>query len=172
MEKEVIVLKCQDCGEEFLYEFGGRGAKPKLCEKCKVQHYAQSKKKYNAKQKDVANKETNATNSEYVDFVDRVANKLIQLDNIRVDLCELAKQMNEYQSSYDKNDQMYLHKLESLDVNDVSETTKMVREWKQSRNGRRNVKDLLILVGNTIDTIPYKNYTNALPILKGSSFKR
>ena len=78
--------------------------------------------------------------------------------------------MNEYQSSFDKNDQTYLHKLELIDTDNIEETQKMVKAWKASRSGRRNVKDLIGILATTIDTIPYKNYARALPVLKGSAY--
>lgn len=107
---------------------------------------------------------------QYVDFINRISDLLKQLDQVRVDLCSLATEMSEYQSAYDKNDQTYLHRLENIDAEDLVETQKLVKDWQSARNGRRNVKDLLGLVSNTIEQIPYKNYTNALPILKGNSF--
>ena len=161
-----MVLKCQHCGEDFLYEFSGRGAKARYCEKCKHELNRQSHQKYNDKIKlgNVENKAT--TTEEQKSFTDKIGELLTRLDTLRVELCDLAKQMSEYQSSYDKNDQTYLHKLENVDIENAEELQQMVKEWKLSRNNRRNVKDLLTLVGNTIDCIPYKNYANALPILK------
>lgn len=107
---------------------------------------------------------------QYAEFTERISDLLKQLDQTRVDLCSLATEMSEYQSAYDKNDQTYLHRLENIDANNIMETQKLVKEWQDARNGRRSVKDLLGLVSNTIEQIPYKNYTNALPILKGSSY--
>ena len=115
---------------------------------------------------------TDTTNDKYGEFVERISNALIGLDTIRVELCSLSKEINEYQSSFDKNDQTYLHKLEYIDTDNAEETAQMIREWKQSRNGRRDVKDLSAIVANTIEAIPYKNYANALPILKGSAYIR
>lgn len=110
------------------------------------------------------------TNDKYAEFIERISNALINLDSLRVELCGIAKDINEYQSSFDKNDQTYLHRLEHIDVDNAEEAQQMIKEWKQSRNGRRDVKDLSALVTNTIDAIPYKNYTNALPVLKGSAY--
>lgn len=107
---------------------------------------------------------------QYNDFVDRISDLLKQLDQTRVDLCSLATEMSEYQSAYDKNDQIYLHRLEDINANDPIETQELVKEWQNARKGRRNVKDLIGLVSNTINEIPYKNYFNALPTLKGNSF--
>ncbi len=44
-----------------------------------------------------------------------------------------------------------------------------MREWQASRKNRRNVKGLIGILADLINVIPYKNYANALPILKGQS---
>ena len=108
----------------------------------------------------------------YDEYAEKIGGLLKQLDQVRVDLCSLASEMRDYQSAYDKNDQIYLHRLEDINANDIVETQRLVRDWQNARNGRRNVKDLLSIVTNTIDSIPYKNYTNALPILKDDFVQR
>lgn len=108
----------------------------------------------------------------YDEFADRISSLLKQLDQIRVDLCGLISEMREYQSSYDKNDQIYLHRLEDVNANDIIETQRLVRDWQNARNGRRSVKDLISIVANYIDLIPYKNYLENAPILKGDKFEQ
>ena len=53
MKKEVLVLNCEQCGEEFLYEWSGRGKKLLFCEKCRAervrQSHNESSKKYEAR---------------------------------------------------------------------------------------------------------------------------
>lgn len=179
MNKEVIVLNCKKCGEDFLYEYRGSGRKPDFCEDCRKKINNQMQKEYKQKQatakkamatKAMAKEVDDFTDSKYADFVQRITQSLNILDSLRVKMCELSKEMNEYQSSFDKNDQTYLHKLENIDTDNIEETQKMIKEWKASRNGRRNVKDLIAILGNTIDAIPYKSYAKALPVLKGSAY--
>ena len=107
---------------------------------------------------------------DYGELVERITRLLNTLDSTRVELCEVAKQLSELQSNYDKGDQTYLHKLELLDTNDVEAVQRFTKEWQFARNNRRDYKDLIMLVHNIIDAIPYKNYYNALPILKGNSY--
>lgn len=175
MKKDVIILKCQKCGEEFLYEYRGSGRKPDYCEDCRKKIKIEQTKLWKEKAKEHQTKTRidvpSDTEVGYNEFVERISKLLTTLDSTRVELCELAKQMSEYQSGYDKNDQIYLHKLELLDTSNPESTVQFVSKWQNSRNNRRNVKDLIALVGNVIDTIPYKNYTKALPILKGSSYR-
>lgn len=103
-------------------------------------------------------------------YAEKMAELLRRLDGVRVELCTLTSEMKEYQSSYDKNDQSYLHQLEDIDTSNYEEMQRMIESWKSSRTGRRNVKGLIKLASETIDKIPYKNYTNALPILKENGY--
>lgn len=207
MEDDIIILKCNNCGEEFLYQtHKGKGCKnlPKYCDNCKLIKQKENKQRYIEKRKqekaelktkritnkdidEFANKENKKfakriirtpvdANEEivmdkYAEFIQTISELLMTLDSTRVKLCEVAKQMSEYQSGYDKSDQTYLHKLENLNTEDLADMKRFVVEWKMSRGARRNVKDLITLVGSVIDAIPFKNYANAIPILKGNAFK-
>lgn len=106
----------------------------------------------------------------YTEFINKISKLLMTLDTTRVELCDLHKQMSEYQSAYDKSDQTYLHKLENIDTENFAELQRFMVEWKMSRGARRNIKDLVQLVANLLDTIPVKNYASALPVLKGSAY--
>ena len=178
MGKEVLVLKCKKCKNDFLYEWSGRGRKPDYCPTYRKQtdyeQHLASKEKWKTKKANLTlqlaevqkEKQTTASDDKYQEFVDRIAKLLSDLDTIRVDLCSVATELNQYQSEYDKNDQYYMHYLEDIDINNTQAAQEFLKQWKGSRNNRRSVKDLLIVVSNTIDAIPYKNLTNALPILK------
>lgn len=193
-QKDVIVLTCGKCGEDFLYEYSGRGAKPTYCPECRKEVTQLARQAYKEKMKNerkerkerklqkITNKklEELAKNSFVTagtivsnnSYEDRVAELLRKFDTIRVELCSIATEMSEFQSGYDKNDQTYLHKLENINADDVKETQMLIKEWQKSRNNRRNVKDLLALVQNTIDKIPYKSYANNLPLLKGANYNK
>lgn len=106
----------------------------------------------------------------YEEFVERISKALTALDSTRVELCEIAKEMSEYQSDYDKNDQMYLHVLEELDTTDTEKMKDFIEKWQNSRGSRRNIKGLMLHVGGVIDAIPYKNYASAVPLLKGGNY--
>ena len=192
-KKDVIVLTCGRCGEDFLYEYSGRGAKPTYCPDCRkevtnLQKEAHKEKMKNERKERKERKLQKITNKKLEElaknsfattdtivsnnsYEDRVAELLRELDTLRVELCSIATEMSEFQSGYDKNDQTYLHKLESINADDAKETQMLIKEWQKSRNNRRNVKGLLTLVQNTIDKIPYKSYANNLPLLKGANYK-
>ena len=197
MEEDIVILKCKSCGEEFLYQtHKGRGSKTmaRYCDKCKALKARESRnayrKKLREKQKakneevkelaklyheetiqNVTAEEEEVVVDKYTEFINKISKLLMTLDTARVELCDLHKQMSEYQSAYDKSDQTYLHKLENINTEDMADMKRFVVEWKMSRGARRNVKDLIILVGSIIDAIPFKNYANAIPILKGNAFK-
>lgn len=197
MEDDIIILKCNKCGEEFLYQtHKGKGCKnlPKYCENCKAQKIKEYKETYRQKQKEKKKAENERIGKiaklyheeefaetieegeevvvdKYTEFINKISKLLMTLDTTRVELCDLHKQMSEYQSAYDKSDQTYLHKLENINTEDLADMKRFVVEWKMSRGARRNVKDLITLVGSILDAIPFKSYANAMPILKGNAFK-
>ena len=191
MEKDVIVLTCKNCGEDFLYDYRGSGKKPDYCEKCKKEVARKYLREYRKTQKEksktkrfvpvesvteiipvVERVESDFYVDEYSQLTQKVSELLMALDTTRVELCNVAKQISDYQSGYDKSDQTFLHKLENFNMGDSTQAVKFLTEWQTSRKNRRNVKDLITLVGNTINSIPYKNYANALPILKGITYKQ
>lgn len=185
MERDVVILKYKQCGEDFLYDYRGSGRKPSYCEKCRENIDTLYKRNYRAKKRaerkelkkvekpqvTIERIETDFSVDEYSQFTQKISELLMKLDTTRVELCNVAKQMSDYQSGYDKNDQAFLHKLEDFDTVDYANAVKFLTEWKTSRKNRRNMKDLISLVGNTINSIPYKSYANALPILKGTAYK-
>mgnify|MGYP003302097422 CR=1 FL=1 len=184
MKKEVLILNCEQCGEEFLYEWSGRGKKQKYCEKCRAERVRQShneaSKKYEARKhiKKIDNTaviihRTGITDDEqYCDLIARITKVLNTLDTTRVEMCELSTALNEYQSSYNKADQKYLHQVEQIDTSNLQEIQRITKEWQASRKNRRNVKDLISLLADLIKAIPYKNYANAIPILRGKSIEK
>lgn len=182
-KKDVIVLTCKRCGEDFLYEWRGSGKKAEYCEDCRQQIAKERTAKYKEMYKTNTFARKKITNKQIEDlakkskeaiedssFTGRLSKVLTELDTLRVEMCTLASEMNSYQSSYDKADQTYLHKLENVNADNPVETQKMIKEWQQSRNERRNIKDYIAILNNTISAIPYKNYANALPVIKGKNF--
>lgn len=170
-KKEVLVLTCKRCNEDFLYEYNGSGKKPDYCPDCRIEVTNELKQKYKDNKKIAKQENASEEKIEDTNFATRIADLFGELDTLRVNMCTLASEMNSYQSSYDKADQTFLHKIENIDTEDTVETQKLVKEWKNSRNNRRNLKDLLQILNSTIDSIPYKNRTNALPVLKGCGLK-
>ena len=170
-KKDVIVLSCKRCGEDFLYDYIGSGRKPDYCESCRKHVDLELHKRYVDKKKQETKEEVVFEEElEQTDFSGRMTRVLTSLDSLRVEMCNLASDMNAYQSSYDKNDQLYLHKLEDINADNAQETQKLIKQWQQSRSNRRNVKNLIKVLGDVINAIPYKSYANALPVIKGKDY--
>jgi len=184
-QKDVIILKCKECGEEFLHEYGGRGAKPLYCPECRkkvtMRLKEESKKKWQEKKSNLkkqlaemkqTQEEAPVTSTNSTDYENRLIDILSRLDTLRVEMCNLSTELRQYQGGYDKNDQVYLHTLENINVDDVNTVSKFIRDWKLARNNRRNVKDLINILGDVIEKIPYKNAANAIAILSKDGYIR
>ena len=184
MSKDVIILKCKECGEEFLYEYSGRGAKPIYCPECRkkvtMRLKEESKKKWQEKKSNLKKQlvemkqaeEESVVSTNSTDYEKKLIDLLSRLDTLRVDMCNFSTELRQYQSGYDKNDQVYIHTLENMDTDDVQEVTKFVKEWKKARNNRRSVKDLICILSDVINVIPFKSVANAMSILNKESHMR
>jgi len=171
-KKEILILNCKRCKEDFLYEYHGSGKKPDYCPNCRTEVTNELKQKYKDNRKADVEVPTPTTTRQTNDenYADKIAQLLMQLDSLRVSMCETMSQMRKYQSDYDKNDQSYLHILENIDTSDTNEIQKMIIDWKNSRNNRRNIKDLMQVLSGVLDMIPYKSYANALPTLFSNGY--
>ena len=180
--KDIIVL-CKKCGRKFIYPYKGYGKKPTHCVNCatnlrnrdaSLERYVDDVKSTKDIKKvvegvKISNDRVERENEEYNKFWRRVIEVLNRLDTCRVDLCALAGELNQYQSGFDKIDQVYLHNLENIDVSDTAGVKKFVSDWKTSRNGRRDVKDIIFFIKPIIESIPLKNVASAYDCMETNS---
>ena len=89
-------------------------------------------------------------------YTNRTLDLLGQLDTLRVNMCNLATELSDYQSNYDKQDQEFLHKIELNDFTNGAEALQFVNDWHKDRASRRNVKNLIKLLRDVISAVPMK----------------
>lgn len=77
-------------------------------------------------------------------------------------MCNLAQELGNYQSDYDKKDQEFIHTIELNEFNSGKDALEFINRWSVDRKSRRNVKVLLKLLRDTLDVIPLKNKFNAI----------
>lgn len=174
----VLKLTCQRCGNNFAYERKSlRGKLPVYCDNCKHDLILESKQKYRDK---TSNKESNLkiidtnkykADNDYMGYVNRTLELLGQLDTLRVNMCNLASELGEYQSSYDKQDQEFIHQIELNNFTTGAEALKFVNDWHQDRASRRNVKNLIKLLGDVLKVIPVKNKFTAINNIQNIKLK-
>lgn len=155
-------MKCKYCGEEF--EQNRKGRKREYCNKQECLKKAKNdiQKKWYAKKMKVLNGSKNriieqGTIKKVVySSTDRAINYLEnqdfsdiievarELGAVRFKIIEMIKKCSPEQSSFDKEDQIFLHKVESLARKEevyVDEIVSIFTEEINSRENRRNIKD-------------------------------
>ena len=179
MNSRIIKLSCERCGETFNYERRSlKGKLPMYCESCKKELISESKQKYRDKQKNLGLSknviiDTNKykADNDYMSYVNRTLELLGQLDTLRVNMCNLASELSEYQSRYDKQDQEFMHQIELNNFTNGVEALKFVNDWHQDRASRRNVKNLMKLLGDVLNVIPVKNKFAAINNIQNIKLK-
>ena len=171
----VIKLNCERCGNAFTYEKKSlKGKLPIYCEDCKKELIQESKKKYNMKQKNkqpIIDTNKYKADNNYTAYVNRTLDLLGQLDTLRVNMCNLASELNEYQSNYDKQDQEFIHQIELNDFENGDEALRFVNSWHKDRASRRNVKNLIKLLRDVLNVIPIKNKFTAINNIQNIKLK-
>lgn len=165
---------CKYCGEEF--EYSNRGKERVHCrkEKClkEAKNEAQRKWYANKVKKELGNtsiriisKEENKPQVVY-SSKDREDNRLEkedfsdiievsrELGAVRFKITEMINKESKRQSFYDRQDQDFLHKLESLEEITDTEAVNMIIEEKRKRETRRSHKMRLTMLSTMINGMP------------------
>lgn len=182
MEKDRIFIKCQKCQKEFEYFYSGKGRKPLYCQDCKKLVQYEYIKRSNENKREKKNEElkennivldTSAMKKEnyFMKQTERTLELFGRLDSLRVEMCNLAAELGNYQSESDKLDQELLHEVETQDFSNGNEIITYVQNWKKERASRRNVKGLIAMLRNIISTIPMKTKLNAISSISNIKLK-
>lgn len=177
--KNIVKLTCQHCGEQFSYEIkNGRGQRPKYCESCKKLLIRESKLRYEQKKKGqfkssqvIVNTNKCKAENDYSEYVNRMLDLLGQLDTLRVNMCNLASELGEYQSNYDRKDQEFIHQVEINSFTNANEAFKFINDWHIDRTSRRNVKNLIKFLRDIIAEVPMKTKFSAFNMLQNTKSK-
>lgn len=155
-------MKCKYCGEEF--EQTGKGRKKEYCNKedCIRQARNEANRKWYANKMNselkgvkykIANKEENKILYSSTDKVLNVTVKedfsdVIELARklgaVRYEITEKIKSMSPEQSHFDKEDDVFLHKIENLMKQDEileEDVLQVFKEYLDKRPNRRIIKD-------------------------------
>ena len=165
-------MKCKFCGGEI--QQPKRGRKRDYCKKIECLRKARNEanKKWYAnkmkvlegtKNKIIEQKKVIYSSKDKLDTETQMPNigDILQLardfGTLRYNLIEALRKEEEQISRFDKQDQIFLHKLEFLEELTDEQAKTMIIEEKKSRELRRTYKNRKYLIGAMLDSIKMKN---------------
>jgi len=179
----LMVLTCQKCGKNFEYtKKSWGGGLPKYCsDVCRAAAVKESKKKYieNAKDKKRAKSMLKKMQSQVYNIVDatpnnqsediaykrdvlpkadtltmEVLNFAMRLGQIKYEGNQLLEKLNKLKSEQDKQDQTFLHLVESMNSVTIDQMKDIWQKEADNRANRRDAKTLYSIVNQLIASVP------------------